>query len=322
MDEAGATIEFPVRLAVVRSGDAWLARAGDVELRLTNLTKVFWPEAGYTKGDVITYYFNVALSLLPHVTDKPVVLKRQPDGVEGPYFYEKDAPSYTPEWVPRLNVTARTEDRVIRFATVRDVSHLLWLANVGCIELHPTHARGPEQTHPDFAFFDLDPFQPAAFDEARAVAGLVKQALDHLGLESFPKTSGGTGIHIYVPLDGTSTFEEVREFAQRLCGIVHSADRSATTFEWDIGKRAGKVFLDANMNRSLASAAAPYSLRSKWGAPVSMPFSWDELETIDPERFTIETAARVVHERGDVFVGVVEERQSLKSAARELGIGG
>lgn len=321
MVDAGTSIDFPVELPVVRAGSDWLARAGDVELRLTNLSKVFWPEAGYTKGDVVTYYFNVALSLLPHVIDKPMVLKRQPDGVEGPYFYEKDAPSYTPEWIPRLDVAARTEDRVIRFAAVRDVAHVLWLANVGCIELHPTHARGPEQTHPDFAFFDLDPFRPAAFDVARSVATLFKQALDHLGLTSFPKTSGGTGIHIYVPLDRTSTFEEVREFAQRLCGIVHSADPSATTFEWDIGKRAGKVFLDANMNRSMASAAAPYSLRARWGAPVSMPFSWDELETIDPNDFTIETAVSRVHESGDLFAGVVEEPQSLKVAAHELGIG-
>jgi len=321
VEDDGTTIDFPVELPLARLGSDWIAKAGDIELRLTNLSKVFWPEGGYTKGDVVSYYFNVGLTVLPHIADKPMVLKRQPDGVEGPYFYEKDAPSYTPDWVPRLDVAARTEERVINFATAREVAHLLWLANVGCIELHPTHARGPQQTHPDFVFFDLDPFRPASFDEARSVAALFKEALDHLGLRSYPKTSGGTGIHIYVPLDGTSTFEEAREFAQRICRMVHSADPGATTFEWDIGKRAGKVFLDANMNRSMASAAAPYSLRSKWGAPVSMPFDWAELETISPEEFTIETAVQRLGELGDLFAGVVEQPQSLQSAARDLRIG-
>lgn len=192
MDDAGATIDFPIPLPVSRVGEtAWVARAGEIELRLTNLSKVFWPETGYTKGDVITYYFNVALELLPHIDNRPMVLKRQPDGVAGPYFYEKDAPSYTPSRIPRLEVAARTEDRIIRFATVREVAHLLWLANVGCIELHPTHARGPDQAHPDFVFFDLDPFRPASFEDVRRVALLFKTALDHLGLYSFPKTSGG-----------------------------------------------------------------------------------------------------------------------------------
>lgn len=161
---------------------------------------------------------------------------------------------------------------------------------------------------------------PAAFDEARRVAHLFKTALDHLNLASYPKTSGGTGLHIYVPLDGSTSFEDVRRFAQAICRMVHDADAEATTFEWEIDKRAGKVFLDANMNRSLASAAAPYSLRSRWDAPVAMPCSWDELDEISPSDFTIATGVHRIVETGDVFEDVVADGQDLRPALRDLGL--
>lgn len=319
--DSPTTIDFPVGIPTVRHGDHWIARTGDTELRLSNLTKVFWPETGYTKGDLLTYYFNVALTLLPHVFDRPLTLKRMPDGVAGPYFYAKDAPSYTPRWMPILAIEAETEERTIRFLTVRDVASLLWVANLGCIELHPHHTRGPTQENPTYAVFDLDPFPPAGLDEAKETASFVKLLLDRLGLISYAKTSGATGIQVYVPLDGTHTYDEARAFVAALCEMIQRAAPQTTTVEWEVSKRAGKVFLDANMNRAGASLAAAYSVRARLNAPVSTAFEWSELDQVDPEDFTIATVLGRISERGDAFAGVATgPGQSLCEAMKELGV--
>ncbi len=314
------TIDFPVEIPTVRQGDHWIARAGETELRLSNLNKVFWPERGYTKADLLTYYFNIALTLLPHVIERPLTLKRMPEGVVGPYFYEKDAPSYTPTWMPTLSIRAETEDRTIRFVTVRDVPSLLWVANLGCIELHPHHTRGTTQEHPTYAVFDLDPFPPAGLAEVRHAASLVKVVLDRLRLVSHLKTSGATGLQVYVPLAGTHTYNEVRAVVVRLCEMIHRADPATTTLEWERSKRAGRVFLDANMNRAGASLAAAYSVRAQLDAPVSTPIDWDELEDVDPQAFTIATVLDRVRAVGDLFAPVAETHQSLAEVMRELGV--
>ncbi len=320
--ETGTTIGFPVELPAVRRGDEWIARAGDIELRLTNLTKVFWPEDGYTKGDLVTYYFNVALTLLPHVEARPLTLRRTPEGINGPYWYEKDAPTYTPEWVDILAIEADTQDRTIRFVTVRDVASLLWVANIGCIELHPHHTRGPQQDFPTYAVFDLDPFPPAGMDEVKEAARLVKVSLDRLGLRSYPKTSGALGMQVYVPLDETDHYDDVRAFVTEVCRLIHRAAPELTTLEWEVSKRAGKVFLDANMNRAGASFSAPYSVRAKWGAPVSMPFTWDELDSVEANQFTLANAVDVVLGRDDPFAEVARGHgQSLRDARAAVGLG-
>lgn len=289
-------------LPAVRRGDHWHARSGDVELRLSNLHKVFWPETGYTKGDLLTYYFNVSQTILPHVAQRPLTLRRMPDGIAGAYFYEKDAPSYTPDWMPVLE--AQGEERTIRFLTIEDVTSLLWVVNLGCIELHPHHTRGPRQEMPTYAVFDLDPFAPAGLDETKAVARLVHVSLEQLALRSYPKTSGLTGMQIYVPLDGTSTYEETRAFVTELSTLINRADPELTTMEWDVGRRAGKVFMDAKMNRAGASLAAPFSVRAQWAAPVSMPFEWDEMDSVDPGAFTLATALDRLAAQGDPFAPV------------------
>ncbi|HEX2050861.1 MAG TPA: non-homologous end-joining DNA ligase [Actinomycetota bacterium] len=321
ISEAGTTVDWPVELPAVRRRGAWVAHAGDVEVRLTNLSKVFWPESGYTKGDLVAYYFNVALALLPHVADRPLTLKRMPDGVGGIYFYEKDAPAFTPSWMPTLDVRAGTDGRVIRFVTVRDVASLLWLANAGCIELHAHHTRGPVQERPTYAVFDLDPYPPAAFDDVRRVAALVKVVLDGLGLRSYPKTSGATGMQVFVPLDGRLEYRVVRAFVGALSRMIHAADPASTTLEWEVARRAGRVFLDANINRAGASIASAYSARARWDATVSMPFAWDALDAIDPYEWTIATAPAHVALHGDPFAPVAAgPGQSLGAALDELRI--
>jgi len=315
------TIDFPAEIPAVRRGDHWIARAGEVELRLSNLTKVFWPETGYTKGDLLTYYYNVSLTMLPHVEGRPLTLKRMPEGIVGLYFYEKDAPSYTPEWMPTLDVEADTEDRTIHALTITDVASLLWVVNLGCIDIHPLHARGRDQTHPSYAVFDLDPFPPAGLREVKQVATVLRSLLERFGLASYPKTSGATGLQVYVPLDGSHTFGEVRDTVTRLCELIHRADPETTTMEWDIARRAGRVFLDAKMNRRWASLAAAYSVRPGWDAPVSMPFAWDELDELDPAGFTVNTALARVAKVGDVFAPVAQpSSQSLHDVMDEIGV--
>jgi bifunctional non-homologous end joining protein LigD len=313
------TIEFPVELPVVKPGEHWIARAGDRELRLSNLTKVFWPKEGYTKGDLISYYFNISPVMLPHLIERPLTMKRMPNGITGDFFYEKNAPVHTPDWMPTIPVLAEGETKTINYLAVTDVAHVLWITNLGCIEFHPLHARGSDQLCPDYAFFDLDPFEPAGYDEVKHVAGLIKVVLDRLGLACYPKTSGATGMQIMVPLDRTHNYDEVRGFVGAVSDLVHAADKDTTTLEWEIPKRTGKVFLDVNMNRAGANIAAAYSLRPEAGATASAPFDWDELDDIDPQEFTIETMFERVREVGDPFLPVAEgPGQSLAEAITAL----
>lgn len=312
-------MEFPVELPAVKKGEHWVARAGDKELRLSNLSKVYWPEEGYTKGDLLTYYFNVSPTMLPHLAERPLTLKRMPEGVEGQFFYEKNAPSYTPGWLPRIPVRSESEKKTINFLSVADVADMLWIANLGCIEFHPLHGRGSDQSHPSYAFFDLDPMGAATFEEVRHVAALVKLVLDRLQLDSYPKTSGATGMQIMVPLDGTTDYDHVRGFVGAVSDLVHAADPETTTLEWEVSKRGAKVFLDVNMNREGANIAAAYSARPEPGATVSTPFEWDELDEIHPSDYSMESIFERIAAAGDPFLPVATgSGQSLKKAIEEL----
>jgi bifunctional non-homologous end joining protein LigD len=313
------TIRFPVELPVVKKGEHWIARAGERELRLSNLDKVYWPDEGYTKGDLLGYYFNVSPVMLPHLRDRPLTLKRMPDGIKEGFFYEKNAPRHTPDWMPRIPVAVEGGSKTIHFLTVGDVAEMLWVVNLGAIEFHPLHGKGPDQKHPTYAFFDLDPFEPATFDDVKQVAQFVKVVLDELGLKSYPKTSGATGMQIMVPTDGTTDYDNVRGFVGAVSDLVHAAAPHLTTIEWEIPKRTGKVFLDVNMNREGANIAAVYSVRPEAGAPVSTPFEWDEIDDMHPRDFTIETMIDRVAEAGDPFAPVAEgPGQSLDEAIGRL----
>jgi bifunctional non-homologous end joining protein LigD len=312
------TIDFPLELPALRRGDHWYAQAGKRELRLSNLDKVYWPDEGFTKGDLLTYYLNVSNVMLPHLVGRPLTLKRMPNGVGGEFFYEKNAPVHTPPWMPTIPVPS--EGKVIRYLTVGDVAEMLWVANLGCIEFHPLHARGRDQSHPSYAFFDLDPFEPAGWTEVAHVASLVKLVLDRLQITAYPKTSGATGMQIMVPLDGSHDYAQARGFIGAVADLVHGADPESTTLDWEVSRRAGKVFLDVNMNRAGANIAAAYSVRPEPGATVSTPFDWDELGEVHPSRFTMATIFRRIEARGDPFAPVAEDAgQSLTEALAALG---
>ncbi|MGH2734539.1 MAG: non-homologous end-joining DNA ligase [Actinomycetota bacterium] len=316
---SATTISFPIELPLVRRGEHWIARAGERELRLSNLPKVFWPEEGYTKGDLLHYYFNVSPVMLQHLVDRPLTMKRMPNGIEGDFFYEKNAPVHTPGWMPTIPVYSNDKSGDINYLTVHDVAHVLWIVNLGCIEFHPLHARGEDQAHPSYAFFDLDPFEPAGWDEVAHTAGLIKVVLEQLGLQAYPKTSGATGMQIMVPLDRSHTYDEVRGFVGAVSDLVHAADPETTTLEWEVKNRTGKVFLDVNMNREGANIAGAYSVRPERGAPVSTPLAWDEISDVHPNQFTIINIFERIGEFGDLFAPVAEgPGQSLTEAIERL----
>ncbi|HSD48505.1 MAG TPA: non-homologous end-joining DNA ligase [Actinomycetota bacterium] len=315
------TADLPRPLPAERRGDAWWMEAEGRELRLSNLTKVFWPDEGYTKGDLIAYYFNVADLILPHLGDRPLTMKRMPDGLAGGFFYEKTAPSHTPDWIARCTVASEdAKTGAIGYLMVNDLPTLLYVANLGCIEMHPLHSRCDAVGTPDYLFFDLDPME-ATFEQVLRVALHVRAALDALGLASYPKTSGATGVQIYVPVERGYSYEQVRDFVGAVGRMIERADREHVTMAWKIERRTGKVFIDHNMNRSGANISAVYSMRPEPGATLSTPLTWDEIEAgLTPQDFRIETVWERFASLGDLFEPVRTSPQDLGPALEALGL--
>jgi bifunctional non-homologous end joining protein LigD len=311
------TIDFPIPMPLIKKGERWVARAGDKELRLSNLDKIYFPEHGFTKGDVLTYYFNISPTMLPHLIDRPLTLKRMPNGIHGDFFYEKNASPHTPDWIRTIPV--RSETKTINYLSAKDPADMLWIANLGCIEFHPLHGRGSDQTRPSYAFFDLDPMEDIGWEPVRYVAGLVKVVLDQLEIVSYPKTSGATGMQIMVPLDGTHDYQDVRRFVGAVSRMVHEADKDMTSMEWEVAKRGPKVYLDVNMNREGANIAGVYSVRPEPEGTVSTPFTWDELPDVHPKLYTMSSIFERVADVGDPFLPVAEgPGQSLNEALLQL----
>ncbi len=323
---AAFTVELPRELPVRRgAGDAWWIDLPERELRLSNLDKLFWPEEGYTKGDLLAYYFNISDLLLPHLERRPLTMKRMPDGIDGDSFYEKTAPSHTPEWVHRCTVLSEdAKEGRIDYLTVDDLATLLFVANLGAIEMHPLHSRCSDTMHPDYLFFDLDPFPPYTYEDVLTVARHIKVLLDQLGLAAYPKTSGATGMQIYMPLEsGRWTYAEVRAFVGTCGRLIGRADPDRVTMAWRIADRTGKTFIDHNMNRQGANIAAAYSLRPEPRAPVSTPLTWDEVEAggFEPQDFRIDNVWERFALVGDLWAPVREgPAQDLSEAMEALDV--
>ncbi len=296
-------------------------RKGRRELRLRNLDKVFWPEEGITKGDLLAYYRDVAEVLVPHLRGRPFTMKRYPDGWKGGHFFQKQAPSHMPDWIRRVPFPASTregEKKVIEYAIVDDELALLWMVNMGCIDLHAWSSREDKPERPDWVMFDLDPAEGATFEDVVTVAKLVKEALDLVELEAYPKTSGSRGIHVLVPIARRHSFAEAREFASIVAGALARAHPGLVTTEWSKQKRRG-VLVDANQNGPGKTNACVYSVRPRAGAPVSAPLRWEEVEPgLDLTAFTMGAVLDRVARDGDLFAGVLAGGQSLTKALRSL----
>jgi bifunctional non-homologous end joining protein LigD len=298
-------------------------RYGSRTLRLSNLDKPFWPEEGITKGDLLAYYRAIAPTVVPHLRDRPFTMKRYPDGWSGDFFFQKDAPKHMPDWIPsrRFLVSARDRARTKKWIAaplVNDEAALLWMVNMGCIDLNTWYSRVDKPDRPDWVLFDLDPSPDVGFRETVQVALLVKEILDALGLVGFPKTSGSRGIHVLVPVERRYTYDETREFAEIVAGALARTHRGLVTTEWTKSKRRG-VLVDANQNGEGKTIASVYSVRPRAGAPVSTPLRWEELTTdLDPERFTMDVVLERVRREGDLYADVLSTRQRLDKALRAL----
>jgi bifunctional non-homologous end joining protein LigD len=300
-----------------------VVRRGRRELKLSNLEKLFWPDEGITKGDLLRYYRELAPVLVPHLSHRPFTMRRYPDGANGKAFFQKDAPSHMPDWIPRFHARVSVRDdartkRWIEFPVVDDELALLWMANMGCIDMNAWYSRIDRPERPDFVLFDLDPTPEVPWTQTVEVALILKQLLDTLGLESFPKTSGGKGFHVLVPLDRRSTYDDSRSFAEVVAGAIVRAHPKLATTEWSKARRRG-VLIDANQNGEGKTIASAYSVRPHPGAPVSTPLRWDEVnERLDPAIFTMDAVRERVRVHGDLFAGVLTTRQSLSKALRSL----
>jgi bifunctional non-homologous end joining protein LigD len=303
--------------------DEDLVRKGRRELTLTNLGKVFWPEEGITKGDLLDYYRAVAPVLVPHLRDRPFTMRRYPDGITGKAFFQKDAPTHMPDWIPTYRALVSTREprgrrKWVDFPLVNDELALLWMVNMGCIDMNPWYSRIDRPDRPDFVLFDLDPTPEVPWTQTVQVALLVRELLDGLGLASFPKTSGGKGFHVLVPLDRRSTYDDSREFAEHVAGAIARTHPKLATTEWTKARRRG-VLIDANQNGEGKTIASAYSVRPRPGAPVSTPLRWDEVdEGLDPAAFTTAAVVERVDRDGDLHESLLKTRQSLSKALARL----
>jgi bifunctional non-homologous end joining protein LigD len=282
-------------------------------LSLSNLDKVMYPEVGFTKGEVIDFYTRVAPVLLPHLRDRPLTLKRYPNGVDGGHFYEKQCPSHRPDWV--RSEAVELASKTIHFCICDDLPTIVWLANLADLELHPSLSKVPAVERPTVMAFDLDPGPPAGIAECCEVAVILRDALAGIGLECFPKTSGSKGIQVYVPLnvDGIDYDNGTKPLSQALARHLEAEHPKLIVSSQKKELRKGKVLIDWSQNDEHKTTVSVYSLRARERPTVSTPLSWDEVEAGDADALVFEAGELLerVEERGDLFAPVIELEQRL-----------
>jgi bifunctional non-homologous end joining protein LigD len=289
-------------------------------LKLTNLNKVFYPREGISKRDVINYYDAVAPFILPHLRDRPLSLKRYPNGIKEPYFFQKDAEGKVPDWVRLEPIFSEHNQDKIHYIICNDRATLVYLANLASIDQNPWMSRVGSLDHPDFALIDLDPTEGCPYSQIVEAAQLVKKTLDSVGLAGYPKTTGGDGMHIYIPLHPVYSFEQVRTFAELLSILVINQKPDLFTTPRTVSRRKkAKVYFDYLQISSAKTIAAPYVLRAHPGAPVSTPLDWSEVKAgLDPGQFNIHNALARFERTGDLFEGVLKKPQKLEPALEKV----
>lgn len=282
-------------------------------VKLTNLRKPFWPELGITKGDLIQYYANVASFLLPHLTDRAMVMKRYPNGAAGDFFFMKRAPKPRPEWVEICHIE-HSSGNVIDFPMIQDLPSLLWVINLGCIDLNQWYARCDDVDRPDYVHFDLDPVPGATFEKVLEAALLVRAGLESLSIPCYAKTTGSRGIHIYVPIVRGPTQKQVWGFAKEFAQAIASQAPRLLTAVYQVSKRPqGRVLVDYNQNAWGRTLASIYSVRPRPRAPVSTPVTWKELERgVKLDDFRIDNVPKRVRRLGDLWKPMLAARGRFK----------
>ncbi len=278
-----------------------LVIVNDEKVKLTNLDKVFWPDEGYTKGDLIDYYRTVAPFILPYLKDRPESLNRHPDGITGENFFQKNMDHRVPGWIETVRIRSESSNRDLVYLVCQDTATLIWMANLGCIEINPWHSRVRHLEEPDYLVLDLDPLD-IPFPEVVKAATVTHEVLEEIGAESFCKTSGATGLHIYVPLGARYSDDQAQQFAHLVNLLVHTRLPATTSVERSPEKRKGKVYLDFLQNGRGQTLAAAYAVRPRKGATVSTPLKWEEVNKgLDPTRFTIRSIGSRLERVGDLW---------------------
>ncbi|MGH7555091.1 MAG: non-homologous end-joining DNA ligase [Longimicrobiales bacterium] len=283
-------------------------KLGDRHVKLTNLKKPFWPELGITKGGLIEYYLRVSEALLPHLHDRAMVMKRYPHGWQGDFFFMKRAPSPRPRWIRTCSIEHESGN-VIDFPMIQDLPALLWVINLGCIDLNQWYARCDDVDRPDSLHFDLDPVPGAEWENVLEAALLVRAALQALKMPSYPKTTGSRGIHVYTPIVRGPTQKQVWSFAKEFARAVATQHPAVLTAEYAVAKRPhGRVLVDYNQNAWGRTLASVYSVRPRAEASVSTPLTWEEVENgVRSEEFTVFNVPERVAEVGDLFEPLLAE---------------
>jgi bifunctional non-homologous end joining protein LigD len=294
-------------------------KIGRYDVRISNPDKPFFPERGLTKGDLVQYYLDVAECPLAHLRRRPFHMKRFPNGVDGEFFHQKRVPPH-PDFVGEQFVKFPSGHSTV-FAVVDNAAALAWVINLGCIELHTWHSRVDDIERPDYLLIDLDPTVDGQWPYVRQIALVVKEVMDELGLASYPKTSGATGLHILAPIKPELVFPEVRRFAKAFAEEVERrvGDQDVATTTWRVADRRG-VFVDFGQNARDRTIACAYSARPTSDARVSAPLRWDEVAEVEPEAFTIETMRTRIADIGDPMHGMWRRRPSLLSRFERLGL--
>lgn len=288
-------------------------------LKFTNLNKVFYPDEGYTKRDVLNYYAAIADLILPHLKDRPLSLKRYPNGIKEEYFFQKNVPEAFAPWLRTELIDSEHNGRPINYVFAGDRASLLYLVNLGCIDQNPWMSRSPALDNPDFVLIDLDP-QECPFEMIVDAALLVKRVLDRVGLEGYPKTTGGDGLHVYIPVEPVYSYDETRTFAELIARLVFQENPDLFTTPRSVIKRKkNRVYFDYLQNAKSKTIAAPYVLRAYSGAPVATPLEWAEVKHgLHPSQFHIRNARARFREKGDLFAGVLENPQTMEGALEKL----
>jgi bifunctional non-homologous end joining protein LigD len=291
-------------------------RAGGRTVRLTNLSKPFWPELGLTKRDLVRYYAEVADVLLPHVADRAMVMKRYPNGAAGDFFFMKRTPTPRPPWLRTCSI-AHASGNVIDFPVIDDLAALLWVVNLGCIDLNPWYARCDDVDRPDFLHFDLDPVPGADFGRVLETALLLREALEKLGMPGFAKTTGSKGIHVYVPIRRGPLQKQVWTFAKTFAQTLERARPELVTAEYRKAKRPrGRVLVDYNQNAWGRTLASVYSVRPTPSASVSTPVTWREIEKgIAIDEFRIDNVPARIRRRGDLWKPLADPKDRFRLEA-------
>lgn len=320
MDSLPATrsVDRNMALDISMDVDSCDVKCGTKKVTLTNLQKIFFPGLGKTKRDLLLYYGAVSDALLPHLKQRAMVMKRYPNGIEGKFFFMKRTPNYRPDWLKTCSITHKSGN-VIDFPIAQDLASLLWIVNLGCIDLNPWYARCDDVDRPDFLHFDLDPVPPAEFAQVREVSLLVKSYLEQTRVQSYAKTTGSRGIHIYVPIDRRPIQKEVWRVAKRIAFDLAKQHPHVITAEYRVSLRPpGRVLVDYNQNAWGRTLASVYSVRPRPEATVSAPVTWEEVEAgISASDLTMDTMPARIAKFGDLFQPVLRQasRCRLESLA-------